>query len=411
MLRTKVYLPALPGQNEQTAVGIERIVRYPDFKFRSHLSLEEIVKMKTQTIGIIKKDLNDLKQLLDPKCQCAEVWEYGGNEYYGCDERAPDSAGQKWCFTKGKCGNMDGGKFKFCRSTGALFSSLGDTRTLLLKTMKALMLDSLRGELFTLYRGDIALLFLDQCVVDRKPVDIDIEEENDYTCEIVENVGYGLTNSAGVWGSTLGGGTGPIENVGSARAANVRVLSPQACMMSDTYIYIDYVMKKYFSDPSKWHYAFKPYIERMLKAEHDMLANGKYGARLQDKPVVCVTATDERMQIPNSGDSGGPIFREDMVQIGVNSHTGGWKTTGVSSGITAYFGKVSYYSDWILENVATSKCGEGPRRRRLRDRGHFPFKSRRLMMSHLGTQKIYGLTKDSAFGIVEKMKRMDQCQN
>ena len=69
-------------------------------------------------------------------------------------------------------------------------------------------------------------------------MDIDIEEENDYTCEIVENVGYGLTNSAGM-GPTLGGGTGPIENVGSARAANVRVLSPQACMMSDTYIYID----------------------------------------------------------------------------------------------------------------------------------------------------------------------------
>ena len=406
---TKVYLPALPGEKEETKVGITHVVRYDDFKLRSHMSFEEIVEAKKYMGAQKEQDLQHIKELLDPKCHCAEVWEYKGNEYYGCDARAPDSDGKKWCFTKGKCGNMDGGTTKFCESTETLFSSLWNAGELLVKALKALIFDSSRGELFTLYRGDIALLFLDQCIVDRKPVDIDIEEENDYTCEIVENVGYGWTNSAGVWGSTLGGGTGGIRNVGSARAAPLHVLSPQACMMSDTYIYVDYLMEKYFSDPTKWHYAFKPYIERMLKAQHNMLANGEHGLRLQDKPVVCVTPTDERMQLPNSGDSGGPIFREDGVQVGVNSHTGGWRFMGLSSGITAYFGKVSYYSDWILENVATSNCGSGLRRRRLRDHRHFPFKSRRLSVGNQ-IQKAYGLTKESAFGIVEKMKRMDQCQ-
>ena len=43
---TKVYLPALPGQNEETKVGITHVVRYDDFKLRSHMSFEEIVEAK-----------------------------------------------------------------------------------------------------------------------------------------------------------------------------------------------------------------------------------------------------------------------------------------------------------------------------------------------------------------------------
>ena len=73
----------------------------------------------------------------------------------------------------------------------------------------------------------------------------------------------------------------------------------------------------------------------------------------------------------------------------------------------SYSGK-AHYSDLSLRTLPLAS-GEG-QEEGVCDRGHFPFKSRRLMMSHL-ERKIYGLTKDSAFGIVEKMKRMDQCQN
>ena len=139
------------------------------------------------------------------------------------------------------------------------------------------------------------------------------------------------------------------------------------------------------------------------------MANSKLGgARLQDKPVLCVAPTDERMQLPNSGDSGGPIFREDMVQIGVNSHMGGWRYAGLSAGITAYFGEVAYYSEWIEENVATSSCGWGSRTRKLRNRFRRSRRSRRLN-THSELQHIYGVTKKSAFGIVKYLEGMDQC--
>merc|ERR1711871_180540 len=378
-----------PKQNPSEVLGksplgpkirVTKIIRSRDyFPFHQYKFMEELTKLN----NLFKRS-----ELSSEACECMEQWTYKGTKYYGCDARQPK------CVTKGVC---LGKPFKDCGKGKKL--SFGST----ILHLKAILRNIVRGEFMTIFRGDIALLFLDQCVVDRAPVQLDASKRNadDLTCEIPTGVGYGNINSAGVWGTKLGGGTGDLGMNKVARTYEPRILSPETCSYGKTWILKNYAMKKYFSDPTARLYRLKYFAMKIIDTQYKYYTK-KYAHNVvgDDKPLICAAATTEKLQMLNRGDSGGPLFLRN-VQVGVVSSLGG--EGGIAGGVLGYYTKVSHYVDWITEHIETDECDVQPKRRSLR-------RSRRLKeLPFYEAQRKYMFSKHDGWKLSEHLRKMDQC--
>ena len=395
----KVKFPPLSPEEKPRFVGISKIVKNEGFWKNGKREVE--------------KDWNELQRaletLLNPKsnpCTCKPKWTHNGEVYQGCDARAPDSTpGKTWCYTTGKCmGKLfslcesDSNPFKFQAWTerGAMVNRIARTTKLLKKWIRR----SLEGQYKANYPGDMMLLFLDECVIDRPPVQLMTDSSDDQTCDIATGVGYGNLNSGGVWGSTIGGGTGDLGYQDTARTANLRILSGRTCSYGTTAVRVNFILKKYFSDPSAWYYGLKETILRMMRLEERLLS--RYFHNVERGPIVCTTPIDERLQGFNRGDSGGPLFVNGL-QVGVCSEHGG--ENGLAAGILGYYAKVAAYSDWISNSLEGDDCRYLPKRR-LRTI-HRSLKG--AVPSFNKVQHNLLLTKKDAWAITEQLRKMDKC--
>ena len=359
-------------------IRVTKIIRNPDYiTFHKDNADEELTKLK----NLFKR-----AELSSEACECMEEWWYGETKYYGCDDRSPK------CVTKGVC---LGKPYKNCGKGKKL-----SFRSTILQ-LKAILLNIVRGESLAIFRGDIALLFLDQCVVDRAPVQLVESKRNadDLTCEIPTGVGYGNINSGGVWGTKPGGGTGDLGMNKVARTYEPRILSPETCSYGTTWILKNGVMKKYFSDPTSRSYRFKYFAMKILKQTKTKNGHNLVG---DDKPLICVASTTEKLQMLNRGDSGGPLFLRN-VQVGIASSLGG--QFGIAAGVLGYYTKVSHYIDWIAEHIETDECDVQPKRRSLR-------RSRRLkekLPFYNEAQRTLLFSKHDGWKLSEHLRKMDQC--
>jgi len=401
----KITLPPLPG-GKRRAVGISKIVHHEAF----HLN----------GLGDVLKDWNELQTALAslkrdtrPKsnpCKCKQEWSYKDDVYRGCDARAPDSK-QTWCFTDGIC---KGQEWAFCDSNDSndskenrfgwktLFSSRGGAVGRISRTAKLLkkwMQRLVNGQFRSNYVGDVTLVFLDECIVDRTPVQFARNPSEGQTCDIAAGVGYGNLNSGGAWGTRLQGGTGDLGYQDTARIADMRVVSSGTCSYGRTGVGINFMLKKYFSDPKVWYYGLKKLMLRMMLLEWRLLSRRSHN--VERGPIVCTTPISEKMQMFNRGDSGGPLF-VNGVQIGVASEHG---AQGLGAGFLGYYAKVSAYADWISSYIDEDECPLLPigspetTRRSLADN----------VLAFNQLQHDMLLTKNDAWSITETMRQMDQC--
>ena len=157
-------------------------------------------------------------------------------------------------------------------------------------------------------------------------------------------------------------------------------------------------MKKYFSDPTARSHRFKYFAMKIL--EQTKITNPNLVG--DDKPLICVAPTTEKLQMLNRGDSGGPLFLRN-VQVGVVSSLGG--QFGIAAGVLGYYTKVSHYIDWIAEHIETDECDVQPKRRSLR-------RSRRLkekLSFHNEAQRTLLFSKHDGWKLSEHLRKMDQC--
>ena len=391
----KIMLPPLSPGGKRRAVGISRIERHESFFFNGKRDVD--------------KDWQELQKalasLVNPKsnpCQCKQEWTYNDDVYRGCDARAPDSE-QLWCMTDGVC---EGKSFAFCDSNEnrfslkSLFSSRGGAIGRISRTAKYLkkwFRSTIRGQHGVNFVGDVALLFLDECIVDRTPVQFASHPSEGQTCDIATGVGYGNLNSGGVWGTPLQGGTGDLGYQDTARTANMRIVSGRTCSYGATGVRVNFMLKKYFSDPKVWYYGLKKLMLRMLHWEWRLLSSRLHN--VERGPIVCTTPISERMQMFNRGDSGGPLFING-VQIGVTSEHGG---LGLAAGFLGYYAKVSAYAGWISNYLAEDECPRVPKRSLETPRRSL------AVLSFNQVQHNMMLTKSDAWAITETMRKMDQC--
>jgi hypothetical protein len=345
----------------------------------------------------INGDINAISKLdrLIGNCACRKNWEYNGKKYFGCDDRSPDSP-TPWCMTQGKCTSSPGKTFKNCRIGEQTERQAG-----LLKLRKAFKLflkiaKSFRqGEAFTIFRGDLAVVYLDTSIMDRPLMKVARTSE-DLTCSVAEAVGYGKTVNHGVWERSSGKKT---VYDGAARKAINRVLSPETCTYAFTHLAGEWLMKHYFSNPNAWYSVLKrpvfAALDSAVRRAHD----------LKNKGVICASPTTAELQLAMPGDSGGPLILNNE-QIGVVSGAGGFMNSG--KGILEYYVELSHYREWIPQHVALSKL---QRRHTTKPRSRRNLRLRRQLTPWVApVQTALGLTtKAKAWKIVEILRKRDQC--
>ncbi len=373
-----VKLPPLSPGDAGKVLGVSKVVLHEDYMN-------------------INGDINAISKLdrLIGNCDCRKNWEYNGEKYFGCDERSPDSA-TPWCMTRGKCTSSPGKTFKMCRlgeETGwqAGLLRLRKAFKLLLKIAETFG----RGEGFTIFRGDLAVVYLDTSIMDRRLMKIARTSE-DLTCSVAEAVGYGKTVNQGIWDRSSGKNS---AYDGAARKAMCRVLSPDTCSYAFTKLAGEWLMKHYFSNPNAWYSVLKRPVFAALNSAvsraHD----------LKNKGVICASPTTPELQLAMPGDSGGPLILNNE-QIGVVSGSGGFMSSG--KGILEYYVELSHYREWIHQHVALSKL-QRRHPTKLRSRRNLRL-HRRLMPWVAPVQTALGLTtKAKAWELVEMLQERDQC--
>ena len=375
-----VKLPPLSPGDAGEMVGVSKVVLHEDY----------------MNINGDVKAISKLDRLVG-NCACRTNWEYNGKKYFGCDDRSPDSA-TPWCMTRGKCASSPGKTFKMCRvgektewQAGLL--KLRKAYTLLLKIAEMFG----RGEGFTIFRGDLAVVYLDTSIVDRPLMKVARTRE-DLTCSVAEAVGYGKTVNQGVWERS----SGKISvSDGAARKAICRVLSPDTCSHAFTKLAGEWLMKHYFSNPNAWYSVLKRPVFAALNRAVSRLHN------LKNKGVICASPTTPELQLAMPGDSGGPLILNNE-QIGVVSGSGGFMNSG--KGILEYYVELSHppYREWIHQHVALSKL---QRRHTTKHRSRRNLRARRRLMPWVAPmQTALGLTtKAKAWELVEMLRDRDQC--
>jgi hypothetical protein len=250
--------------------------------------------------------------------------------------------------------------------------------------MKKLFKVVLNGEILQLYHGDLALVYLNQCVTNVRPVQLPFHKQGgkDLTCKHGIQVGYGNINFEGMWR----GGIQPGETVPIARKTTVRIHSPEACeQLLPFYVFerIENERLLAFMPP-----AVKKIVKKIL---WDLIIKTH---QLKRRPVVCSVPTTKKLQLAGRGDSGGPIF-VDGVQVGVLSSSGGGFFTG--EGYTLYHTRIDRYLHWI-KKYAVDECEsfESPRR---------SLKS----LPHVFQNEIYKHSDEKVFKSIRFLSEFDQC--
>jgi hypothetical protein len=248
-----------------------------------------------------------------------------------------------------------------------------------------------RGESTSLYRGDIALVYLNKCITHIEPVRLPTRAGDDHVCQIGDIVGYGNTNSQATWN------TGNTEEVTTkvARKAQVLIHSGHACEQVPALLIMARLARdKLYARALRLFPGLNQKVYRYVKREVRKVQT------LQGKPVLCNAPVDKRLALIGGGDSGGPLF-VNGVQVGVVSQVGG--IFGEGAGFVAYHTRVDFYLDWI-KKYAIDVCSHASSPRRLRrvQRGRrlrFEFQQKTLLQMN---DKI-------VFGVMRSMKRFDQC--
>ena len=218
-----------------------------------------------------------------------------------------------------------------------------------------------RGEFNQAYHGDVALVYLNKCVTDVRPVYLRFRKPGDaeLTCEHGTAVGYGNIHFGGNWRGTI---KAP-EIVSVARKATVRIHSAEACEQL-----LSFYLIKHMSENKRLATVFKLFPKMKQRVEKYIRKEVTKAHQLKGRPVVCNVPTTNKLQSTAVGDSGGPIF-VDGVQVGVCSQAGGFLARG--KGYLTYHTRVDRYLDWI-EKYAVDKCeSSASASRRLRGRGLF----------------------------------------
>ena len=379
-----VRLPPLSPGDAGEVVGVSQVVLHEDY-MNINGDIEAISKLD-RLIG---------------NCACRKTWGYNGKKYFGCDDRSPDSA-SPWCMTRGKCTSSPGKTFKMCRLGEETEWQAG-----LLRLRKAYKLFLKiaemfgRGEAFTIFRGDLAVVYLDTCIIDRPLMKVARTSE-DLTCSVAEAVGYGKTVNQGVWERS----SGKISVYdGAARKAMCRVLSPDTCSYAFTKLAEEWLMKHYFSNPNAWYSVLKRPVFAALNSAVSRVHD------IRNKGVICASPTTPELQLAMPGDSGGPLILNNE-QIGVVSGAGGFMNSG--KGILEYYVELSHYREWIHQHVSLSllqRCEKETRHStKLRSRRRNLRLRRRLMPWVAPIQTALGLTtKAKAWALVEMLRKRDQC--
>lgn len=224
----------------------------------------------------------------------------------------------------------------------------------------------LRGEMNQVYHGDLALVYLNKCVTDVRPVHLRFRKPGDaeLTCEHGTAVGYGNIHFDGKWR----GPTKALEAVSVARKSTVRIHSAEACEQL-----LSFYLIKRMSENKHSATVFKLFPKLKLRIEKFIRKEVTKAHQLKGRPVVCNAPTTNKLQSTSKGDSGGPIF-VDGVQVGVCSQAGGFIVSsygGYGEGYLSYHTRVDRYLEWI-EKYAVERCeSTASASRRLRGRGLF----------------------------------------
>jgi hypothetical protein len=224
----------------------------------------------------------------------------------------------------------------------------------------------LKGEMNQVYHGDLALVYLNKCVTDVRPVHLRFRKPGDaeLTCEHGTAVGYGNIHFDGKWR----GPTKALETVSVARKATVRIHSAEACEQL-----LSFYLIKRMSESKHLATVFKLFPKLKLRVEKFIREEVTKAHQLKGRPVVCNAPTTNKLQSTSKGDSGGPIF-VDGVQVGVSSQSGGLSFSsygGYGEGYLSYHTRVDGYLEWI-EKYAVERCESmASASRRLRGRGLF----------------------------------------
>ena len=253
-----------------------------------------------------------------------------------------------------------------------------------------------RGESTAIYRGDIALVYLNKCITHIEPVRLPTRAGDDHVCQVGDIVGYGNINSQATWN------TGSTKEVPSdvARKARVLIHSGHACEKVPVLLIMARLARdKLYARALKLFPGLKQKVYRYVKRTVRKLQT------LQGKPVLCNVPTDKSLAHVGGGDSGGPLF-VDGVQVGVVSAAGG--LAGDGAGFVAFHTRVDFYLDWI-EKYAIDECSHhassSRRLRRVRS-------SRRLRKFIEFNQKtLLQMNDETVFGVMRSMKRFDQCKS
>ena len=224
----------------------------------------------------------------------------------------------------------------------------------------------LKGEMNQFYHGDLALVYLNKCVTDVRPVHLRFRKPGDaeLTCEHGTAVGYGNIHFDGKWR----GPTKALETVSVARKATVRIHSAEACEQL-----LSFYLIKRMSESKHLATVFKLFPKLKLRVEKFIREEVTKAHQLKGRPVVCNAPTTNKLQSTSKGDSGGPIF-VDGVQVGVSSQSGGLSFSsygGYGEGYLSYHTRIDGYLEWI-EKYAVERCESmASASRRLRGRGLF----------------------------------------
>jgi hypothetical protein len=203
----------------------------------------------------------------------------------------------------------------------------------------------------------------------------------------------------------------------------MRALSPQTCSYATFGIVMNFINKRFFSDPTAPHYYLKGVVRNY--AEKQYLDITRYTHNIVDEPLVCASAVTEEMQMLNRGDSGGPLFL-DGVLVGVASQHGGTSVVS-AAGAVAYYTKVSHYGSWIVQLLLAKDSCSMPGSRRLRFDPRTIFKmpdkasvvkylkdsgAMKYLTSHYLTalpQHFLSFNKVAAWKLTERLRQMDTC--